>query len=290
MQSTTPILRRPPLVKIPPSETRTLEQLREQYEVEKELANKLRAASRTERQKLYSAVYDELFRRVPHHPQRTKRDPGSRDAAVTGQLKLLKRFLNKETVFLEVGGGDCALAIKAAGDVKQSYGLEVSGELVSSSVPHNFRVLLYDGVVIRLPDASVDVAYSFSVIEHIHPDDAADQAKEILRVLKPGGVYVCITPNRLTGPTDISYFFDSVPTGLHLKEYSIGDLAEFFRSIGFRKVWSERVVRDVRFRLPSWPVVLIESCLDLLPFSVRTRIARTKLISNLLYVSVVAQK
>ena len=35
----------------------------------------------------------------------------------------------------------------------------------------------------------------------------------LYRALKPGAVYVCITPNRLSGPHDISLYFDSVATG-----------------------------------------------------------------------------
>ncbi len=51
------------------SEPRSPEQIREHYEIEKELANRLRKASKPERRALYSALYDELYRRVPLHPQ-----------------------------------------------------------------------------------------------------------------------------------------------------------------------------------------------------------------------------
>ncbi len=42
--------------------------LRQHYEVEKELADRLRHATREERRILYGTVYDELYQRVPHHP------------------------------------------------------------------------------------------------------------------------------------------------------------------------------------------------------------------------------
>jgi hypothetical protein len=48
---------------------RTPEQIREHYEAEKELANRLRHASREERTHLYAEVYNELYQRVPHHSQ-----------------------------------------------------------------------------------------------------------------------------------------------------------------------------------------------------------------------------
>lgn len=54
-----------PLLRTPgPQETRTPEQLWEQYLVEKDLAMMLRSATKAERGNLYSSVYEELFRRV----------------------------------------------------------------------------------------------------------------------------------------------------------------------------------------------------------------------------------
>jgi hypothetical protein len=101
-------------------EHRTPEQLREHYEIEKELADRLRNASKGERGQLYSAVYDELFRRVPHHPQLTqKASPRQRQWAVREQTEFLNRFLSKDSTFLEVGPGDCALFLEVAQHVKR---------------------------------------------------------------------------------------------------------------------------------------------------------------------------
>ena len=53
----------------------------------------------------------------------------------------------------------------------------------------------------------------------MHLADAEAQLREMQRVLSPGGAYWCRTPNRVTGPHDISCFFDQVATGFHLLEY-----------------------------------------------------------------------
>ncbi|MFN3167562.1 MAG: methyltransferase domain-containing protein [Phycisphaeraceae bacterium] len=45
-----------------------------------------------------------------------------------------------------------------------------------------------------LPDNSVDVAYSFMVMEHVQDPDGF--LKELGRILKPGGVFVFATPNK----------------------------------------------------------------------------------------------
>ena len=48
---------------------RSAENIRQHYIIERELADRLRHASREERRAgLYAAVYNELFRRVPDHP------------------------------------------------------------------------------------------------------------------------------------------------------------------------------------------------------------------------------
>jgi hypothetical protein len=81
---------------------RTAEELRQHYEIEKELATRLRNSSRGERAAMYTQVYDELFRRVPKHPQWTKQNTAHRDAQLQGHVRLLKPFLTPDTVFMEV--------------------------------------------------------------------------------------------------------------------------------------------------------------------------------------------
>lgn len=119
-------------IKIPKSERRTLKQLREHYEIERALANRLHNASRKERQYLYVALYDELYRRVPHHPQLTCKTDLNHDL-VSKQMRLLKRFLNPEFTFLEVGFGDCSLSLEVAKHVRKVYAIEVSEQITKSA-------------------------------------------------------------------------------------------------------------------------------------------------------------
>lgn len=121
---------------------RTADQLWEHYQIEKQLAAQLRNASRTERRKLYSEAYDELFRRVPHHPQLARKvSSAERARNVQEQLGLLRRFLTPDSCFLEIGAGDCALSLHLAERVHQVYALDVS-ETISreSRVPANFQI------------------------------------------------------------------------------------------------------------------------------------------------------
>jgi hypothetical protein len=63
-----------------------------------------------------------------------------------------------------------------------------------------------------------------------------EQLRNILAALRPGGHYICTTPNRLTGPHDISAGFDDEPRGFQLREYTYHELAPAFRQAGFRRV------------------------------------------------------
>ena len=78
----------------------------------------------------------------------------------------------------------------------------------------------------------MDLVFSNQLMEHLHPDDAEAELQSIFTALKPAGYYVCITPNRLTGPHDISRDFEESATGLHLKEYSTSELDSLFRRTG----------------------------------------------------------
>jgi SAM-dependent methyltransferase len=264
-------------MKIPKSEARSAERLRFHYEVEKELGDRLRYADKSDRTRLYKSVYDELFRRVQDHPQVTAPNRISQKGKVASQVRLIEPFLNPNSAFLEIGGGDCALSFQVAPRVRMAYGLEITDHLIPQPAPPNFQLVLTDGSSIPLPADSVDVAFSFSVVEHIHPEDLIQQLVELHRVLKPGGTYYCVTPNRLLGPHDISCYFDTVATGLHLKEYTVGELAKLYRDAGFNEVWVEKKWKSHRVRVPVPAIRAAEGILGSLPWTARNRLGKSRL-------------
>lgn len=257
------------------TDTRTPEQLRQHYEVERELADRLRRATKEERRTLYSEVYDELFKRVPEHPQHTNKSSPERLAAdVAEKMAIISPFLNSKTVFLEVGPGDCELAKTVAAQVAQVLAVDVSDEITKKRVlPENLRLVLSDGSTIPVPPGSVNVAYSNQLMEHLHPEDAVEQLRHLHAALAPGGVYVCITPSRLNGPHDISCVYDREACGFHLKEYTVGDLSALFRAVGFSRVCIIFGGRGKFMLLPTWPAVICEKLLGLLPYSLRKALA-----------------
>ena len=258
-------------IKLPSYETRTQEQIREHYEIEKELANRLRRAPQKERHHLYSSLYDELYRRVPLHPQLTRKSSLARTQYVVAlQMKFLGSFLSKGKIFLEIGPGDCALSFEVSKFVKQVYAIDVSDEITKvSTAPENFQLFLSDGSSIPLPLNSVNVAYSYNLMEHLHPDDAINQLQQIYNALVPDGIYICITPNRITGPHDVSKYFDDMATGFHLKEYSTAELSNIFGEIGFSQITTFVGARGNYVALPVFLVVICEMLLDKFKIAVR---------------------
>ncbi len=273
---------------------RTPAQIREHYVVERELADRLRTAPRGERAALYGAVYDELFRRVPHHPQllaQGARLAERRHQSVEHQWRLVRRFIARDGVFLEVGAGDCALSIRVAGLARTVYAIDVSDELTRRvALPANVELRLTDGAAVPAPSGAVDVAFSHQLMEHLHPEDALEQLREIQRTLRRGGVYLCITPNRLSGPHDVSGHFDEQATGLHLREYSARELGALFFEAGFREVRFFAGARGCYVRVPYALVALAEALLEPLPRRLRKMLGTLAPMRALLGLRVAAVK
>lgn len=267
-------------VKINQNEKRTLEEIKEHYEIEKKLASRLRNSSLQERQYLYTSLYDELFKKVPLHPQLTRKySPEASTWVVAQRMQLLSHFLNPNLTFLEIGPGDCSLSVEVSKYVKKVYAVDVSSEITNNiNFPQNFEFLISEGCNIPVPENSIDVAYSHQLMEHLHPDDAYTQLQNIYKALAPKGIYICITPNRLSGPHDISKYFDEIATGFHLKEYTVTELAELFCRVGFRKISLYKSYRRTSVEIPLNSVTLpifriCEKFLEILPYSLRKKIA-----------------
>jgi len=277
-----------------PAGERSSKQLREHYEIEKELAHRLRTAPPEHRRHLYAEVYEELFRRVPHHPQRTGTQNNSESLSlIAQQLKVIRPFIHAGFRMLEIGCGDGALARQVAPLLTAVYALDVSPGIMQKPwhVPQNLIRIAFDGFSLPLRDRSIDFAFSNQLIEHLHPDDAREQLQAIYRVLKPGGKYLCITPNRFSGPYDISRYFDPVATGLHLREYAVFELAGLFADAGFSRI---RIIlgasRSLRLSLVPLPVMALEKLLLTLPPERAAACARSIPLGALRIIRLVGEK
>jgi len=239
------------------------------YAIERELAARLRAAPANERARVYGEVYDELFRRVPDHPQLAI-DPAQRDREVSQKLRFVSRFLDRRSCLMEIGAGDCAFSLRAAPMIRMGIVVDVSQVIVSAAqeMP-NLEVVISDGTSLPVEPGSVDVAYSDQLMEHLHPDDALLQLTNVVRALTPGGVYICITPNRVSGPHDVSRGFDEVATGFHLREYTGREIREMFLGAGFTHIDFYAGGRGHYVRIPTALALSGEVAFERLPMAVR---------------------
>lgn len=218
--------------------SRSRARLEYHFDVERELARRIMDSDRFARKKLYTSVYDELFKRVVDHPQlQQKLDPLKRQRRIAWQVRYIEKLVSDDSDFLEIGPGDCALSIAVSRFVRTVTAVDVSNEITRrNDLPPNLCVVISDGTSIACADRSIDLAYSDQLMEHLHPEDAREQLDEVYRVLRPGGRYLVITPNRAIGPHDITKYFDiDAPQGLHLKEYTFAELDELLAAAGFAK-------------------------------------------------------
>jgi SAM-dependent methyltransferase len=253
-------------------EPRDSSRLLAHFLIERELAARLLAYPAGERASRYPEIYSELFSSVADHPQHSPKRL-SKPSGVAAQLTLLMPHARPDSVFVEMGCGDASVAMAMAPMVREAIGVDVTGELIAQDrAPANFRFAKTGGILIPIETGSAGLVYSNQLMEHLHPDDAAAQLAEIHRILAPGGIYICITPNRLTGPHDISCYFGYQPQGLHLREYDHGTLAALFRAAGFRTVKACLSLKGRHALLPLLPVRLAERALESLPERLRTRI------------------
>ena len=236
--------------------------LQRQYRVEAKWSLAIRSAETTaDRSQLYLRAYDELYRDFPH----LQSEPTQRRRKAEKNAALLRRFADGGTAFLEIGSGRGDLAIRMAGYCRTVDAIDATANGLSDPTPANLTFQVGDGSALPYADGSFDLAFSDQLLEHLHPDDARLHLEEVRRVLRAGGRYLCLTPNRLNGPHDVSKFFETEPRGLHLKEYSREELGRLFLEAGFSDCHFFVSLSQRRIQIPGFAVTAVESLLGALP-------------------------
>jgi trans-aconitate methyltransferase len=276
-------------------------QRRQQFELEQRAAREILASSRAERGEVTRIAYDRLYREAPWHPA-LQLSAASRQARAHRHASLLARHVARARMVLEVGCGSGHLLTYLA----QRYpavsfvGLDISVEKLNNgerAALANLRFQAGDCVEPAVAPGSFDLVISSQVLEHFHPDDVATHLCAVRQVLAPGGTLELDTPNRWTGPHDVSAYFAPVACGTHLKEWTFAELHDALRSAGFARVWTDvPVVAQLQkvlplpipgdaLLMPARAKVALESGLRLLPGRpVRRGVFRlARMTNNMLY-------
>ena len=270
---------------------RTADRLIAHYEIEVALVEKLRCSTRENCKSTYREVYSELLTKVWDHPRIT-RAHDARRTDVRKRSRLFRRFIAADDRVVEIGAGDGALSRSICDRAHSVVAVDVDDALLgTSSGPPNFRYQLSDGVSLPLPDESMSLAISNQLLEHIHPDDTMAHLREVNRILAVGGRYLIITPNLVSGPHDVSRYFDRRARGTHLREFDAQTIRNCLRAAGFeRLVFYAARGGYLFFPMPYWLARGFDLIFSLVPSSLHTPLVRNKLSSTLLGVIVMAYK
>ena len=101
---------------------------------------------------------------------------------------------SEEKTFLDIGCATGRLGSYLNGVGWQARGVEVCREAAAYGNSH-YNIDIFPGTLDEacFPDEHFRFVHSSHVIEHINRPDLF--LKEIYRILKPGGIYYCVTPN-----------------------------------------------------------------------------------------------
>lgn len=152
------------------------------------------------------------------------------DILRTAEIEKIASFFTPGARVLEIGAGTGKQA-----EELQRRGFDVVAiEIPSSNYATNriFPIMDYDGRTIPLPDASVDIAFSSNVLEHV--PDLTQMNSEIRRVLKPDGYAIHVMPTHAwrfwttlaSFPDAFVYLFASIP---NLLPHALPSAAELKR-------------------------------------------------------------
>ena len=165
-----------------------------------------------------------------------------------------KKIITQDSFVLDVGFGEGYGTFNLSQYFAKVQGIDVNREVLEHASEkyssENCFYAVYDGTRIPYSDNTFDAATSFQVIEHI--PDISNYLSEIRRVLKPGGVFVLTTPNRV-----IRLRPNQKPWNrFHLKEYSADDIHEVlgqaFREIKISGIHGNEEIFSLELQRLKW--------------------------------------
>ena len=214
------------------------------YELEKELANRIRSCRPEDRKRVTSDAYKTLYEQIPWHISRNK-SSAEIEFELDYNMSYLAPMVKPGHKILELGCGSGRTINRLGMSVAEAVGIDTTLAKSETRLHQNVTLIEDDVSAINLPGRTFDFIYSIHLIEHLHPDELPRHIQSIYDHLNPGGRTFILTPHAITGPHDISKYFDDVATGFHLKEYTYRELNSLLRRIGFTDIRAQMMVRRI---------------------------------------------
>ena len=253
------------------------ERIASHYVTDARMRLRILDAEPAERSGLYARAWEHVLDRTQSSPPEAQEAEAARRAHhVASQIKALAPYLKPSSRVLEIGPGDGGLSVALCGRVRAVTAVDVREDLaLRSDLPPNLELVVSDGGPTPVEAGSVDLAITDQLIEHLHPDDVESLLEAVWTALRPGGLFVVLTPNRLLGPHDISrYYNHDEARGLHLHEFSFAELRRLLRAAGYVRV--RPMVGGGRHWIRSSGALVsgVEATLEALPAGLRRGLIR----------------
>jgi len=206
-----------------------------QFQLERILRDRILLSVREDRAAIVEQAYTELFEKFPAHSVfLTTQEEAKRKGRLGSGLIVPLSKPGDKVLEVGCGRGDVLIALAELGRI--CAGTEISQHMLELCNDKGLKVVRGCADSIDFPTGSFDVVFSQEVLEHLHPEDVPRHFEEAFRVLRPNGILAIETPNKRTGPQDISRGFTRTAEGLHLKEWAIRELIQQFHRSGFVRV------------------------------------------------------
>lgn len=144
---------------------------------------------------------------------------------------VLIKNLCVEKIILEIGFGDGYGLHYLSPFVKKCVGIDIKlNNCIKAIKKYNLKNLLaMDGINLGFKEKSFDIVYCFQVIEHISEEEIIKFLKEIKRILKKEGIFICSTLNlkkNIKGKPEKYVKFHE-----HKKEYTFYELERLLKEV-----------------------------------------------------------
>lgn len=187
----------------------------------------------------------------------------------------IQKIIGKNKKVLEIAAGDGFLSIFLSKKGNSVSAIDISDiciEFIKKNLEKyktNIEIKKCDARDLGFNDNYFDYVVSTDFVEHLNYNDFLVHMTEVKRVLKKGGSYIIITPNKYAYAFEEDY--------IHLRKYSYYEMNNILRTMGFKtktlisiipikqplfdlryKIKLESILKDINAPMILWKLFNIE--------------------------------